>query len=341
MDFKNIKNYIVGLDLGTHYTRIWKSEAGIVLRCPTAAAIDSRTHAVVALGGEACRMIGKTPEHILAYRPVSDGLINDFEVASRMITGFFDAKKLCTLFRRPSVIVAAPYCIDQVHQLAMENAVLEAGARSVAMVPAVYAAAAGEGLAVRSARSHLVLCMGGGVTDAAVISSGNVIHARSLRVAGDRLNMAIVSYMKNRYDLLISESDAEHLKLRLGTADSRIDRGAMVIHGRNARSKLAESREVDSKDICEAITPAIDAVARLIMTVLSEAPHELERELYGLGVMVTGGSALLPGLGKALSRKTGLRVVISENPLDAVINGIARIAQNPGLLSEPLTYRRR
>ena len=116
-------NYVIGLDLGTHYTRIWKPEEGIVLRCPTAAAIDSRTHHVVALGSEACRMIGKTPEHILAYRPVTDGLITDFEVASRMVTGFFDAKRLCTLFRRPAVIVAAPYYLDQVHQLAVENAV--------------------------------------------------------------------------------------------------------------------------------------------------------------------------------------------------------------------------
>lgn len=338
---KDINRYIVGLDLGTHYTRLWKPEAGIILRCPTAAAIDSRSHHVVALGNEACRMIGKTPEHILAYRPVTEGLISDFEVASRMVTGFFDAKRLCTLFRRPAVIVAAPYYMTQVHQLALENAILEAGARSVAVIPSVYAAAAGEGLAVRSSRAHLVLSVGGGVADAAVISSGSIIHARTLRVAGDRLNMAIASYIKNKYGLLVSESDAEHLKLALGTADSRIDRGSMMVHGRNARSKLAESREIYSKDICEAILPSVDALARLVMTVLSEAPHELERELYNLGVMVTGGTALLPGIGKALARKTGLRVIVSENPMDAVINGLGRIAQKPEIWAEPLNFRRR
>ena len=334
-------NYTIGLDLGTHYTRIWKSEAGIILRCPTAAAIDSRTHGVVALGSEACRMIGKTPEHILAYRPVSDGLITDFEVASRMVTGFFDAKRLCTLFRRPAVIVAAPYYLDQVHQLAVENAVLEAGARSVAVIPGVYAAAVGERLDVRSPRTHLVLSMGGGVAEAAVISSGNVIHAKTLRVAGDRLNMAIISYLKNRYNLLIGETAAEMLKIKLGTADPTIDRGQMVVRGRNARSKLAESRAVDSFDVCEAITPALDAVARMVESVVQEAPHELERELYSMGVMLTGGSALLPGVGKALSKKIGMRVVVSKNPLDAVVEGLGRIACHPELMGEPLTYRRR
>lgn len=334
-------NYVIGLDLGTHYTRIWKPEEGIVLRCPTAAAIDSRTHHVVALGSEACRMIGKTPEHILAYRPVAEGLITDFEVASRMVTGFFDAKRLCTLFRRPAVIVAAPYYLDQVHQLAVENAVLEAGARSVAIIPGIYAAAAGERLDVRSPRAHLILSVGGGVAEAAVISSGNVIHAKTLRVAGDRLNMAIVSYLKNRYRLLIGESAAEALKLKLGTADPKLDRGQMVVRGRNAISKLAESRAVDARDICEAMTPAIDAVARLAESVVQEAPHELERELYGMGIMLTGGSALLPGLGKALSQKTGMRVVVSQNPQDAVIQGLGRIASHPELMGEPLTFRRR
>lgn len=338
---KHIQNYTVGLDLGTHYTRIWKSEEGVVLRCPTAAAIDSRNHHVVALGDEAYRMIGKTPEHILAYRPVSEGLMVDFEVAARMVTGFFDAKRLCTLFRRPLAVLAVPYYMDSVHCLASENAILEAGARAVAVIPGIFAAAAGEGLSVRSSRAHLVLSMGGGITDAAVISSGSVIHARSLRVAGDRLNQTIASYVKNRFGLLISESDAEMLKLRIGTADPALDRGSLVIHGRNARTKLAESREVSSRDICEAITPSVEAVARLAVSVLEEAPNELERELYSRGIMLTGGSALLPGLGKALSRKTGLRVVVSENPRDAVVNGLGRIAEHPELMSEPLNFRRR
>ncbi len=340
--FTELKNYTVTLDLGTYYTRMWRSDADkVVLRCPTAVAIDSHTHQVVALGDEACRMLGKTPENILAYRPFSDGLVNDFEVTSRMITGFFDAKDICTLFRRPAVIVASPCSLDQVHRLALENAILEAGARSVAVVPSILAAAAGEGLAIRSSRAHLVMVMGGGVTDVAVISSGNVINAKSLRIAGDRFNMAIASYMKNKYDLVISSSEAENLKLRVGTADKHIDRGTMIAHGRNAHTQMADSREVSSEDICEALSPSIDAIARLVLMALGEAPHELERELYDLGVLVTGGSALLPGLGKALSQKTGLRVVVSEDPLDAVIHGLGRIAKNPGLLAEPLNYRRR
>ena len=234
--FTELKNYTVALDLGTYYTRMWRSDADkMVLCCPTAVAIDSHTHQVVALGKAACEMLGKTPENILAYRPFSDGLVNDFEVTSRMITGFFDAKDICTLFRRPAVIVSAPCSLDQVHRLALENAILEAGARSVAVVPSVLAAVAGEGLAVDSFHAHLVLAMGGGVTDVAVISSGNVINAKSLRIAGDRFNMAIASYMKNKYDLVISPSEAENLKLCVGTADKSLDRGSVTAHGRNAR----------------------------------------------------------------------------------------------------------
>lgn len=339
---KDIKDYKAGLDIGTHYTRIWRSDENhVVLRCPTAAAVDTRNQRLVALGNEACRMIGKTPEHILAVRPVVDGLIGDCDTVSGMLSGFFDAKQLCTLFRRPAVLLAVPYYMDSVHQIVMEGAVLNAGARCVASVPAIFAAAVGEELAVASTRAHLILSVGGGVTDAAVISSGSVIHAESLKVAGNRLNRAIVNYMKNKQGLTISESDAEHLKLALGTADMRIDRGRTVVHGRNVHTKLAESRVVTSQHICEAITPAIDAIAKLVLRVLSAAPHEMDRELRTLGIMVTGGSSQLPGFDRALAHKTGLRVVMSLEPQDSVIKGLGRLAQKPELWHSPLEFHRK
>ncbi len=339
--WKDIKDYRVGLDIGTHYTRIWKSEAGVVLRCPTAAAVDTRNQRLVALGGEACRMIGKTPEHIMAIRPMVDGVIGDCDTVSGMLAGLFDAKDICTLFRRPAVLLAVPYHMDTVHQMVMEGAVLNAGARCVASVPAIFAAAVGEKLAVASSRAHLILSMGGGVTDVAVISSGSVIHAESLKVAGNRLNRAIINYMKNKQGLTISESDAEMLKLELGTADPRIDRGRMVIHGRNAHTQLAESRVVTSQHICDAITPAIDAVAKLVLRVLNAAPHEMERELRRLGVMVTGGSSQLPGFERFLAQKTGLRVVMSLAPQDSVINGLGILSQKPELWHAPLEFHRK
>lgn len=332
---------LVGLDLGTFYTRIWTQEQGIVLRCPSAAAINSHTHEVVALGGTACRMIGKTPEDILAYRPIRDGVITDFDVASRMVSGFFDAKRICTLFQRPMVLISAPYHINQVQQLAAENAVLEAGARSVAQVPAAYAAAVGEGLRVRSRAAHLVLSMGAGLSESVVISGGGIIHARSLRVAGERFDMAIVSYIKNRLGLVIGESTAEDVKLRIGTADPTIDRGSMEVRGRNVRTGLAESRRLTSADVCDAITPAVNAIANMMLSTIEECPPEIATELYAMGALLTGGSSLLPGLRQALARKTGLRVIAAREPMDNVIKGLGMIIQHPELVGAGLDFHKR
>lgn len=332
---------LVGLDLGTFYTRIWTQEQGIVLRCPSAAAINSHTHEVVALGGQACRMIGKTPEDILAYRPIRDGVITDFDVASRMVSGFFDAKRICTLFQRPMVLISAPYHINQVQQLAAENAILEAGAKAVAQVPAAYAAAVGEGLRVLSRNAHLVLSVGAGLSESVVISGGGIIHAKSLRVAGERFDMAIVSYIKNRYGLVIGESTAEEVKLRIGTADPTVDRGSMEVRGRNVRTGLAESRRLTSADICDAITPAVNAIANMMLATIEESPPEIATELYAMGALLTGGSSLLPGFRQALARKTGLRVIAAREPMDNVIKGLGRMALHPELVASGLDFHKR
>lgn len=332
---------LVGLDLGTFYTRIWTQDGGIVLRCPSAAAIDSHTHEVVALGGSACRMIGKTPEDILAYRPIKDGMITDFDVAARMVSGFFDAKRICTLFQRPMVVVSTPYHITQVQQLAVENAVLEAGARAVAGVPSAYAAAVGEGLRVLSPHAHLVLSVGAGLSESVVIGGGGIIHARSLRVAGECFNLAIISFVKKHFGLVIGESTAEELKVSIGTADPTTDRGSMEVRGRNVRTGLAESCRLISSDVCEAITPAVNAIANMMMTTIEECPPEVATELYDLGALLTGGSSMMPGLRQALARKTGLRVVSARDPRDNVVKGLGMIAQNPQLVGAGLEFHKR
>ena len=332
---------LVGLDLGTSYTRIWVQGRGIVLRCPSAAAIDSQSHEVVALGAEARRMLGKTPEDILAYRPIKDGVITDFEVASRMIGKFFSSKQISSTFNRPVVLLSTPYRITEVERLAVENAVLEAGARAVTQVPAIFAAAAGAGLRVYSPRGSMIVCMGGGITESAVISSGGIISARSLKVAGERFDMAIINYLRNRRDLLVGDTTAEMLKTRLGTADTRIDRGEMTVYGRNVRTGLASSRSITSAEICEAIMPAIDAVARTVLSTLDTVPPEIAGDVYAYGLMLCGGSALLPGLPAVLARKTGLRVTVAREPLDCVTLGLGRIHEHPTLWGEPLEYRLR
>ena len=329
----------VGLDLGTVYTRIWTRDKGIILRCPSAAAIDSQSHEVVALGVEAKKMLGKTPENILAYRPVKDGVIADYEVAARMLNEFFFRKGLSTLFNRPVVLLATPYRITEVERLAVENAVFDAGARAVAEVPAAMAAAAGAGLRISGSRGCMIVDMGGGTTEAAVISSGGMISARSLRVGGERIDMAIVNYLKSRYDLLVGDSTAELLKLRLGTANPSIRRGEMEVYGRNVRTGLAATAVVESRQICEAITPSLDAIARALMMTLEDVPPEIAGDIYTYGMMLCGGGSLLPGLPEFLHNRTGLRVTVAKNPLDCVCLGLGRILEHPELLGERPEYR--
>ena len=264
--------YMVGLDMGTTYTRIWTREGGIVLRCPSAAAIDSETHKLVALGAKAREMLGKTPQDILAYRPIREGLVSEFEVAARMLRAMFQNKKITSTFNRPVVLMSTPYRINQVHQLAAENTVFEGGAKAVAQVPAVFAAAAGAGLNVISPRGCMILNMGGGISEVAVISAGGIIAAHSIKVAGERLDSAVINYLKQRRNLVVGASTAEELRITIGTCDNSLDRGGMKIYGRNARTGLASCQEVYSSEICEAINPTLVAVMKSMGGFFSRVP---------------------------------------------------------------------
>ncbi len=330
---------MVGLDMGTTYVRIWTQDGGVVLRCPSAAAIDSETHRPVAIGAEARKMLGKTPQNILAYRPIREGLVSEFEVAARMIQAMFRNKQICSTFNRPTVLLATPYRINQVQQLAAENTVFEGGAKAVAQLPAVFAAAAGAGLKVTSPRGCMILTIGGGISEAAVISSGGIIAARSIKVAGERFDAAIINYLKQRRNLVVGLPTAEELRVRIGTADSRIDRGSMTAYGRNARTGLASGQEVYSTEICEAMTPALDAILRGVLSVLEDVPPEIAADVYDFGLMLAGGCAAMPGLPDAIRRATGLRVTVARNPRDCVINGLGRIIEHPALWDTHLVYR--
>ncbi len=330
---------MVGLDLGSTYTRIWTQEGGVVLRCPTAAAIDSETHKLVAVGVEARRMLGKTPQDILAYKPIKDGLVEEFEVAARMVHSIFLNKQICSTFNRPVVLLATPYRISEVHRLAAENTVFEGGARAVAQVPAVFAAAIGAGLRVTSPRGCMVLNMGGGITEAAVISSGGIISARSMKLAGDRFDGAIINYLKQKRNLVVGAPTAEELRIRIGTADGSADRGGLVVYGRNARTGLASRQEVYSSEVTEAVTPSLETIMRGILSTLEDVPPEIAADVSDFGIMVTGGCAEMPGLARAIHRATGLRVTIARNPRDCVINGLGRLIEHPHLWSARLDYR--
>ena len=333
----------VGLDLGTAYTRIWTLENGIVLRSPTAAAMDSQTHQLVALGAEARRMLGKTPENILTFRPVRDGVVTDLEVTARMLDAFFANKKLRTTLRRPAVLLATPYRITEVEQLAVENAIMSAGARAVAQVPAIFAAATGANLRVTSPRGCMILSVGGGITEAAVISAGGIISARSAKMAGERFDMAIINYLKHRRNLLIGDATAEALKVRVGVADPTaapsLKEGEMEVCGRDSVTGLAARKVVSSQEIYEALAPSLDAVARIALSALENVPPEISGDVQTFGIMLCGGSALLPGLAKAIARRTGLRVTLAADPLDCVIRGLGMIIRKPTIWGDELQDR--
>lgn len=329
----------VGLDVGTAYTRIWTYEKGILLRSPTAAAMDSQSHDVVALGVEARRMLGKTPENILTFRPVRDGVVTDLEVTARMLEAFFENKRLRSTLRRPSILLAVPYRITEVESLAAENAVMSAGAKAVAQVPAVFAAAAGAGLRVKSPRGSMILSIGGGLTEVAVISAGGIISARSAKMAGERVDMAIIQYLKHRRNLLIGDATAEALKIRIGTADPSYDRGEMEVCGLDPETGLASRKMITSREVCEAMMPSLDAMARMALSTLENVPPEISGDVHAFGIMLCGGMALLPGLPQALARRTGLRVTLAKDPMDCVIRGIGMIIQNPTIWSNELQDR--
>ncbi|MBR5123502.1 MAG: rod shape-determining protein [Clostridia bacterium] len=331
--------YMVGLDMGTTYTRIWTKDGGVVLRCPSAAAIDSESHQLVALGAKAREMLGKTPQDILAYRPIREGLVSEFEVAARMVRAMFQNKQITSTFNRPVVLMATPYRINQVQQLAAENTVFEGGAKAVAQIPAIFAAAAGAGLRVSSPRGSMILNIGGGISEVAVISAGGIIAARSIKVAGERLDSAIINYLKQRRNLIVGSSTAEELRVSIGTCDKSLDRGSMKVYGRNSRTGLASCQDVYSSEVCEAITPTLTAVMRGVLSALEDAPPEIAADVYDYGLMLAGGCAGMPGLPDAIRRETGLRVTIARNPRDCVINGLGRIIQRPELWGTPLEYR--
>jgi rod shape-determining protein MreB len=256
-----------------------------------------------------------------------------------MVHAMFVNKRLCSLFNRPVVLMAAPYYMDQVQQFGFENTVIEAGARAVAQVPAVFAAAAGAGLRVRAHCGCMVLNIGGGLSESAAIASGGILAARSIKVAGERFDAAIMNYLKQKRNLEVGAITAEEVRVRIGVCDNSLDRGSMTVYGRNARTGLASRQEVFSSEICEAITPAIAAIARNAMSLLEDVSPAIANDIHQYGIMLTGGCAAMPGMDRAIHRETGLRVTVADRPRDCVIHGVGHILKEPALWGTRLDYR--
>lgn len=331
----------IGIDLGTANTLVYVKGKGIVLREPSVVAVEARTRRAVAVGNEAKMMLGKTPGSITAMRPLKDGVIAEYDITAAMLRQYFKKVSGATIMSRPRVLVCIPHGVTEVEKRAVEDVTLEAGAQSVALIDEPIAAAIGSGLRVADARGCMIVDMGGGTTEVAVLSLGGIVISNSTRIAGDELDEAIVSYIKRKYNVLIGDTTAEMLKKRIGSVHPTADRGQMEIRGRNLLNGLPAIITVSSAEIREAIGDEIQHIVEIIRTTLENTPPELAADIYEYGITVAGGCALLGGIAPMIAARTGLKVNISKNPLDAVCLGIERVIESDGGMENVIRYRSR
>ena len=331
----------VGVDLGTANTLICMKGAGIVVKSPSVVAINRDTREILTQGAEAKRMLGKTPTGIQAYRPIQDGVISDAEVTAGMLRNYFSQIGAISTFSRPIAVACIPYGVTEVEKQALEDAVFRAGARRVSLIEEPLAAALGTGLPIGGPKGMMIVDIGGGTTEVAVISLGGIVASNSLRVAGDELDEAIISYIQQSRGVLIGATTAEELKIRIGVAHPELDRGTLRVSGMNLQRRMGVMLEVSSAELCEAMTDAIEQIIFMIERTMEQTPPELSSDLYDFGIALTGGGALLPGLGRVIYERTGVRVRLAKRPMESVCGGILRVIEHEGDLSDLLRYRER
>ncbi|MEI7958404.1 MAG: rod shape-determining protein [Verrucomicrobiota bacterium] len=332
----------IGIDLGTANTLVYVRDHGIVLREPSVVAVQAGTNKVLSVGDEAKRMLGRTPANIVAVRPLKDGVIADFEVTEAMLRHFIrKAHGRRTIFRpRPRVVIAVPSGITEVEKRAVKESALRAGAREVHLIEEPMAAAIGCGLPVQEAAGNMIVDIGGGTTEVALISLAGIVFSRSVRVAGDELDEAIMQYMKRAYNLMIGERTAEEIKIKIGSAYPMETETTMEVKGRDLVAGLPKTLTITSQEVREALLEPISTIVESVRVTLERCPPELSADLVDRGLVLAGGGALLRGLDKLLSEETGLPVHVAEDPLSAVAEGTGRALQEIKFLRQVATADR-
>jgi len=340
--FGNISRDI-GIDLGTANTLIYVKGKGIVINEPSVVAINKRTGQVLAIGREAKRMVGKTPGHIVATRPLVDGVVSDFEVTTQMLKYFIEkVHKDSFLFSpRPRVLIGIPSQITEVEKKAVIDAAMAAGAREAFLIEEPMAAAIGARLPVTDARGNMVVDIGGGTSEIAVISLGGVVSARSLRVAGDEMNEDIIRYCRDEFNLLIGEKTAEDIKIAIGSAYPLKEQLTVPVRGRDLVSGLPKEVIVNDEQIREAISRSIRIIVNNIKTVIEETPPELLSDIMQRGIILAGGGGLIRGLDKLVANQTEIPVRMMEDPLTAVVRGAGIVLEDLELLKDVLVEDQR
>lgn len=314
----------IGIDLGTANVLVYVNGKGIVLEEPSVVAIEKRSNTVLAVGEEARRMIGRTPGNIVAIRPLRDGVISDYDITEKMLTHYINKvvdKKGFARFFMPRIMVCVPTGVTEVEKRAVEEATRQAGAREVYIIEEPIAAAIGAGIDISKPDGNMVIDIGGGTADIAVISLGGAVVSESIKVGGDKFDEAIVKYMKKQHNLLIGERTAEQIKINIGTAHTREDELTMDVRGRNLVTGLPENITINSSEMLEALKECVDQIVSLAHLVLEKTPPELAADISDSGIIMTGGGSLLYGLDKRIEERTGISVRIAEDPLSCVAKG--------------------
>ena len=314
----------IGIDLGTANTLVFMKGKGIVMREPSVVAVDVRTDTVLAVGAAAKEMIGRTPGSIVAVRPLKDGVIADFDITATMLKHFIRQTVKPSIFSKPKVIVCIPSGVTDVERRAVEDTARQAGAGDVKLIEEPMAAAIGAGLPVFEPTGSLVVDIGGGTSEVAMISLGDIVTACSVRVAGDKFDESIIQYVKKKYNLLIGERTAEEIKIKIGSAYPYEGEGDMQNKGRNLVDGLPKNVVISAAEVRDALADPLSVIVEAIRSTLEKTPPELSADIIDHGIMLTGGGALLRGLDFLVAQETNMPVHVAERPLDCVAEGTGK-----------------
>ena len=326
----------MGIDLGTANTLVYIKGQGIVVREPSVVAIRDDSKEVLAVGEEAKRMIGRTPGNIVAIRPMKDGVIADFDVTQSMLSYFIQKAAAKKGVVSPRIAICVPFGVTEVEKRAIEEAARTAGAKDAFLIEEPMAAAIGAGLRIEEPEGNMVVDIGGGTSEIAIISLGGIVTAKSIRLGGDELDEAIVNYVKKEYSLAIGERTAEDVKIRIGSAYKEGEEMEMEIRGRDLISGLPKTMTISSSEVREALRESVNAIIDGIKSTLEKTPPELASDIMENGIMLTGGGALLKGLDKLVKEETGMPVKIAENPLDCVAIGTGKSVEDAEIFEKVL-----
>lgn len=315
----------IGIDLGTANTLVHVKGKGIVVREPSVVAINKRTNDILAVGDAAKDMIGRTPGNIVAIRPMKDGVIADFDITQSMLKYFIGKAMSRGMLSKPRVVICVPSGVTEVEKRAVEEATIQAGAKEAYLIEEPMAAAIGANLPVEEPSGSMVVDIGGGTSEVAVISLGGIVTSKSLRIAGDELDEAIVHYVKKEYNLMIGERTAEEIKKAIGSAYPKPKEETMEIRGRDLITGLPKNISITSTEIADALKEPVNAIVDSIKLTLEKTPPELAADIMDRGIMLTGGGAMLSGLDWLIKEETGMSVMIAEKPLDCVVLGAGKV----------------